>query len=362
MFSSAGFGWHFDPLISRKETNTMKRAISRVLAILLAGLLLCGVMAFAASAATDITAAFTDPAFRAAVQALIGKTQILDTDVEWRTALVVDSMGIQSLAGLEYFRDLEFLDCSYNQITALPALPSGLDQLWCWDNQLSALPAPLPTGLRELICNKNKLAVLPALPSGLVQLDCSDNRLTALPALPPGLANISCQENQLTSLPALPASLESLWCWDNQLSALPALPTGLYQLDCDNNRLSALPALPPSLKILFCGGNQLSALPTLPLGLEKLTCGHNQLTSLDVTGLQLEILWCNHNKMASTSDVKGFTGTWGGMFLFDPQNSPTPPTPPKEYFKLWGKTTTWEKTPLNWILLILCFGWIWMAF
>jgi len=34
----------------------------------------------------------------------------------------------------------------------------------------------------------------------------------------------------------------------------------------------------------------------------------------------------------------------------------------KQYFKLWGKTTRWEKTFLNWILLIVCFGWIWMAF
>lgn len=34
----------------------------------------------------------------------------------------------------------------------------------------------------------------------------------------------------------------------------------------------------------------------------------------------------------------------------------------KEYFKLWGKPTTREKTPLNWFLLIICFGWIWMAF
>jgi len=34
----------------------------------------------------------------------------------------------------------------------------------------------------------------------------------------------------------------------------------------------------------------------------------------------------------------------------------------KSYFKLWGKQTTWEKTFLNWILLIFCFGWIWMAF
>ena len=31
-------------------------------------------------------------------------------------------------------------------------------------------------------------------------------------------------------------------------------------------------------------------------------------------------------------------------------------------FKLWGKTTGWPKTPLNWILLILGFGWIWMWF
>jgi hypothetical protein len=34
----------------------------------------------------------------------------------------------------------------------------------------------------------------------------------------------------------------------------------------------------------------------------------------------------------------------------------------KEYFTLWGKTTGWEKTPLNWILLVLGFGWLWMAF
>jgi len=36
--------------------------------------------------------------------------------------------------------------------------------------------------------------------------------------------------------------------------------------------------------------------------------------------------------------------------------------PEKEYFKLWGKETKWEKTFWNWILLIVCFGWIWMYF
>ena len=33
-----------------------------------------------------------------------------------------------------------------------------------------------------------------------------------------------------------------------------------------------------------------------------------------------------------------------------------------DYFKLWGKETTWKKTFFNWVLLIVCFGWIWMAF
>jgi len=31
-------------------------------------------------------------------------------------------------------------------------------------------------------------------------------------------------------------------------------------------------------------------------------------------------------------------------------------------FKLWGKPTKWPKTLLNYFLLIICFGWIWMAF
>jgi len=35
----------------------------------------------------------------------------------------------------------------------------------------------------------------------------------------------------------------------------------------------------------------------------------------------------------------------------------------KDYFVLWGKTTTYDKALwYNWILLIFCFGWIWMAF
>lgn len=49
-----------------------------------------------------------------------------------------------------------------------------------------------------------------------------------------------------------------------------------------------------------------------------------------------------------------------GDALQNIQFAPAPDT--TEYFTLWGKLTGWKKNPLNWILCILCFGWIWMAF
>ncbi|MCL1951683.1 MAG: hypothetical protein FWF60_02525 [Oscillospiraceae bacterium] len=36
--------------------------------------------------------------------------------------------------------------------------------------------------------------------------------------------------------------------------------------------------------------------------------------------------------------------------------------PGAKYIKLWGKTTTWLDNFGNWLLVIFCFGWIWMAF
>lgn len=44
------------------------------------------------------------------------------------------------------------------------------------------------------------------------------------------------------------------------------------------------------------------------------------------------------------------------------EDAPEGPREPSNTFKLWGKQTGWGKTPLAWFLLIVCFGWIWMAF
>ena len=345
--------------------------MKRILSILLTAILLMGLcLPFAASAAgEDITAAFIDLNFRAAVYQQIGKTApapIYDTDVAGVTRLDVFYQKIQSLAGLEYFVELKFLECGANKLTELPALPPSLEYFRCCTNELTALPS-LPSGLTSLDCEGNiHLAALPALPqslthlnyggtgltalptlpqslthlscggtgftslptlpSSLTYLNCSNNPLGSLPALPPNLESLICENTGLTEFPALPASLEnlvcrlnqlgslptlpsglkSLWCEKTQLASLPALPSGMRDLNCAYNQLTALPTLPSSLQILDCSHNQLTSLPELPSGLYKLYCNDNLLTGINVSGLRLDGLHCQNNNMINESEVVGF--------------------------------------------------------
>jgi hypothetical protein len=41
---------------------------------------------------------------------------------------------------------------------------------------------------------------------------------------------------------------------------------------------------------------------------------------------------------------------------------PVDPVDTTKYISLWGKTTGYVSNFLNWLLCIICFGWIWMAF
>jgi len=205
----------------------MKQAIKRTLGFLLAALLMCGIAPLVASAAdVDITDKFTDPEFRWQVYVHIDKTEsepILDTDVAKVTELWVPWRGIQNLAGLEYFVNLQKLICPDNELTSLPALPSGLQELICYSNMLTSLPA-LPSGLTTLDCYDNKLTSLPALPTGLVRLACWNNQLAALPALPVSLRDLQCPYNKLTGFDLSPCrSLQSLDCRYNDMTSKNAV-------------------------------------------------------------------------------------------------------------------------------------------
>ena len=320
-----------------------------------------------AQSGRNITAEFTDANFLAAVRTALGKGEtdnIYDTDDFASVAsLNVSDKEIASLAGIGRFTALTSLDCSINELTALPALPSGLTELNCSYNGLTVLPAlpsgltdldcssnpltslsrlpsgltkincynslltslsELPSSLSELTCSLNKLTSLPALPSGLTTLNCADNRLTSLPALPSNLSEINCTNNRLTSLPALPSSLLELYCTNNRLTSLPALPSGMTRINCSDNQLTGLPDLPSGMTRLDCSGNLLASLPALPPVLTSLDCSRNRLTGVALnSGVRWDKLDVRYNYMTALTKVTGFSGTReGGRYDYTPQHAP----------------------------------------
>lgn len=210
--------------------------------------------------------------------------------------LDVSGANIHDLTGIRYFKNLAQLNCSSNQLTALPALPNLLNAFYCGYNQLTAL-ASLPTGLNYFSCNDNQLTALPALPSGLITLTCSNNHLQQLPALPSNLSTLDCEGNQLTSLPTLPINMAQVRCGRNQLSALPTLPQSLPYLDCTNNNLASLPTLPSNITNLYAERNHLTALPALPATLQLLSAWKNNLTSLPDLPASLTALYVDSNQL-----------------------------------------------------------------
>jgi Leucine-rich repeat (LRR) protein len=188
--------------------------------------------------------------------------------------------GIHDLTGIEYFKSLTILDCSFSYLTTMPILPASLSTFYCASNLLTSI-GTLPASLTYLQCSNNLLASLPALPSTLTSLICDSNLLTSLPVLPTSLSQLVCNQNPLVNgLPILPASLAILYCCDDQLSSLPALPSLLTDLRCQRNQLTSLPSLPAGLLYLICDSNQLTSLPTIPGTLYALYCSRNALTCL----------------------------------------------------------------------------------
>ena len=95
--------------------------------------------------------------------------KIIDTDhsgtlsQEERNATVIYvlGMGIKDLTGIEFFPELENLDCSENQLTQLDVSKNPkLKRLVCYENKLTSLDVSGNTSLTELHCYTNQLTSL----------------------------------------------------------------------------------------------------------------------------------------------------------------------------------------------------------
>lgn len=136
-----------------------------------------------------------------------------------------DNRGeLKSLRGIEYFVNLESLDCDYNQLTELDVTSNmALTELSCSFNQLTELDVTNNAALTELSCGSNQLTELDVTNNtALTRLYCSVNQLTELDVTNnTALTELSCWRNQLTELDVTGnTALTELSCWNNQLTEM----------------------------------------------------------------------------------------------------------------------------------------------
>gem|GEM_PF-1906251 len=221
----------------------------------------------------------------------------------------IRGIPLHSLKGIEYFPNLQKLDCYFNQLTELDVSRNkALTTLFCNSNRLTHLDLGKNRALTTLRCNSNRLTALDV--SGntaLTGLYCSDNNLTHLDVGEnTALTSLHCDGNRLTDLDvSANTALMQLYCDDNKLTSLDVSKnSALITLYCYNNRLTALDVGGAgAMMYLHCYDNQLTNLDISGNGaLVELACGNNKLTTLDVgNNGGMGLLNCCDNRLTDTA-------------------------------------------------------------
>ena len=193
---------------------------------------------------------FPDEAFRNWIlQNVSGASDGILTEEEIARVLSIKCRGdyfnrgnITSLQGIEFFTALTFLDCQYNQLTALDISKNlALTSLWCRSNQLTSLDVSKNTALLMLSCGENNLTSLDVSKNtALTYLDFYSCQLTSIDVSNnTALETFGCGSNQLKTIDVSKnTSLTGLDCYRNQLTSLDVSKnTALTSLRCYSNQL-----------------------------------------------------------------------------------------------------------------------------
>ena len=230
-----------------------------------------------------------DPNFKAYLVANYDQNsdnEISRSEIEKLKSLIVSSLGIASLEGIEHFTNLEGLACDNNSLTELDLSKN--------------------TQLTELTCGYNKISklILPPNAEKMTWLSCGDNKLTGKLDCSNwvNLTNLNCHTNNFTALDLTGCSeLIGLSCGNNNLTSLNVQDcSNLTTLQCDGNKLSSLDiSMCPYLLTLSCGNNNLETLDLSNChNLDRLFCQDNKLSSLDISMcLKLSLLYCQNNML-----------------------------------------------------------------
>jgi len=192
---------------------------------------------------------------------------------------------IASLEGIQYFSNLTYLDCSYQELT---------------DVDLSSL-----TNLETLICTRGTTTSLNL--SGLTNLkslDCSRNSLTQLNISSlSSLESLTCHLNNIISIDASNlSSLKTIKCDDNNLTNLTVSGTNLETLDCGKNSITSLDISNlPNLSSVKANINDLTTINTMgAINLDSLNVAGNKITDIDLNqNVNLTYLLLAYNELSN---------------------------------------------------------------
>ena len=274
-------------------------------------------------------------------------------EAELVTKIDIKTDKILSLAGIEYFTNLQnltissssiwqqgkltalnlkknvnltYLKCEYNPLTELDLSGNpNLQELYCHYNNLTALDLSHNPKLTILSCYERQIDAIDLRNNPLLtSFACGDSQITELdfsqnPELQkidsrgnplktidvsqsPKLISLACYESQITSLDLTNNPvLDSLNFWSNQITQLDlSNNTELTFLYCPDNQLTQLDLSNCSeLTYLSCSGNQLTQLDlSNNANLITLYCDENQLTELNLSNCtQLTMIACGSNQL-----------------------------------------------------------------
>lgn len=149
---------------------------------------------------------------------------VLTSEISNLTELNIESKNISNLTGIEDFSSLQDLYCYNNNLSSLDvSMLSSLSFLDLESNSLTSLNIKGLNNLIQVICWFNNLTTLDLSDTpNLVYLDCDDNAFTSLNVSElTQLAQFYCSGNQLTSLDVRGlTNLTNFECADNLLTCI----------------------------------------------------------------------------------------------------------------------------------------------
>jgi alpha-tubulin suppressor-like RCC1 family protein/Leucine-rich repeat (LRR) protein len=257
-------------------------------------------------------------------------TAIPDSNFEQKLIdLGIDSGNTDGKIPTSKINTVTDLNVSNSSITDLTGIQdfAQLTDLYCNQNQLTALNISKNKFLKTLDCNNNKIETLDV--SNNVSLDslsCYTNRLKSLNVKTnKALKKLDCGSNQISILDISEnTALTFLGCNTSLLTTLDvSRNTALNLLDCRENKLTSLDVSQiTTLTELYCQSNQLTNLDiSNNKALEFLNCSKNQLTALDVSiNTALVGLYSNSNQLKNLNLKNGNNDKFGYLNLTNNPN------------------------------------------